>query len=68
MDMGGRCNGCSSVGSLKIKIRTSSRDKALLAFLLYEVKILIFDFFCDRCVTHNILHRGDQADVCCPRS
>ena len=42
---GGRCGSytCSSAGSSKIKIRTSSRHKANLVLWRDEVRILIFD-------------------------
>jgi hypothetical protein len=39
----GRCDSSCSVGSSKIKIRTSSWHKALLALCHDEVRILIFD-------------------------
>ena len=39
----GRCGSYSSAGSSKIKIRSSSRHKAILALCLDEVRILIFD-------------------------
>ena len=39
----GRCDSYSSAGSSKIKIRTSLANKAQLALLANEVRILIFD-------------------------
>jgi len=50
----GRCGCFSLVGLSKIKIWTSSCDKARWALLHDEVRILILDLFCDRCVTHNV--------------
>jgi hypothetical protein len=38
----GRCDSYSSAESSKIKIRTSLADKAQLALLVNEVRILIF--------------------------
>jgi hypothetical protein len=39
----GRCDSYSSAGSSKIKIRTSLANRAQLALLANEVRILIFD-------------------------
>jgi hypothetical protein len=49
----GRCDYFSSAGSSKIKIRTSSWHKSQLALFRDEVRILIFEIFCDRCVTYT---------------
>ena len=53
----GRCPLYSSAGSSKIKIRTSLANKAQLALLANEVRILIFDD-----ATEN--ERGQRPEFC----